>query len=77
MHATTLWGYEIDNATGLLTKVWLTDSDDLETEPKTEILHECTVSYDEASGKVKFTGIPRYGAFYAMTLSPVSKYGSR
>lgn len=77
MHATTLWGYEIDNATGLLTKVWLTDSDDLETEPKTEILHECTVSYDEVSGKVKFTGIPRYGAFYAMTLSPVSIYGSR
>lgn len=76
MHATTLWGYEIDNATGLLTKVWLTDSDDLETEPKTEILHECTVSYDETSGKVKFTGIPRYGAFYAMTLSPVSIYGS-
>ena len=76
MHATTLWGYEIDNATGLLTKVWLTDSDDLETEPKTEILHECTVSYDETSGKVKFTGIPRYGAFYAMTLSPVSVYGS-
>lgn len=76
MHATTLWGYEIDNATGVLTKVWLTDSDDLETEPKTEILHECTVSYDETSGKVKFTGIPRYGAFYAMTLSPVSIYGS-
>ena len=76
MHATTLWGYEIDNATGLLTKVWLTDSDDLETEPKTEILHECTVSYDETSGKIKFTGIPRYGAFYAMTLSPVSIYGS-
>lgn len=76
IHATTLWGYEIDNATGLLTKVWLTDSDDLETEPKTEILHECTVSYDETSGKVKFTGIPRYGAFYAMTLSPVSIYGS-
>ena len=76
MHATTLWGYEIDNATGLLTKIWLTDSDDLETEPKTEILHECTVSFDETSGKVKFTGIPRYGAFYAMTLSPVSIYGS-
>ena len=76
-HATTMWGYEIDNATGLLTKVWLTDSDDLETEPKEAILHECTVTYDETSGKVKFTGIPRYGAFYAMNLWPVSKYGSR
>lgn len=76
-HATTMWGYEIDNETGLLTKVWLTDSDDLETEPKEAILHECAVSYDETSGKVKFTGIPRYGAFYAMNLWPVSKYGSR
>ena len=76
-HAVTMWGYEIDNATGLLTKVWLTDSDDLETEPKEAILHECSVSYDETSGKVKFTGIPRYGAFYAMNLWPVSKYGSR
>lgn len=76
-HATTMWGYEIDNETGLLTKVWLTDSDDLETEPKEAILHECTVTYDETSGKVKFTGIPRYGAFYAMNLWPVSKYGSR
>ncbi|MBE6176867.1 MAG: hypothetical protein E7146_07735, partial [Rikenellaceae bacterium] len=34
-HATTLWGYEIDNATGLLTRVWITDSDDIMTEPKT------------------------------------------
>ena len=76
-HATTMWGYEIDNATGLLTKVWITDSDDLDTEPKEAILHECSVSYDESSGKIKFTGIPRYGVFYAMNLWPVSKYGSR
>ena len=77
MHATTLWGYEIDNATGCLTKIWITDSDDLETEPKTEILHECEVTFDENLGKIKFTGIPRYGAFYPMSLCPVSKYGSR
>lgn len=77
MHATTLWGYEIDNETGLLTKIWITDSDDLDSEPKTAILHECEVSFDEDLGKIKFTGIPRYGAFYPMSLCPVSKYGSR
>lgn len=81
LHATTLWGYEIDNTTGLLTKIWITDSDDMETEPKTAILHECTVSYDSARNKVKFNGIPRYesetGGFYASSLSPVSAYGSR
>lgn len=77
MHATTLWGYEIDNSTGCLTKIWITDSDDLETEPKPEILHECEVTYDENLGKIKFTGIPRYGAFFPMSLCPVSKYGSR
>ena len=27
-HATTLWGVETDEATGLLTKMWITDSDD-------------------------------------------------
>ena len=29
-HAVTLWGYEIDNATGLLTRIWITDSDDFD-----------------------------------------------
>lgn len=77
LHATTLWGYEIDNETGLLTKIWITDSDDLDAEPKSPILHECTVSFDEDLGKIKFSGIPRYGAFYPMSLCPVSVYGSR
>lgn len=74
-HATTLWGYEIDNATGILTKIWITDSDDMTTEPKTPTLHEYAVSYDETNCTVKFTGAP-YGACYAVSLFPVSKYGS-
>ena len=80
-HATTLWGYEIDNATGIITKVWLTDSDDMHQtgesgNPTEQKLREYTVSYNDATGTIKFSGAP-YGACYAVSLYPVSGYGSR
>ena len=82
LHATTLWGYEIDNATGLITKMWITDSDDIHQgstsgDPTQQLLREYTVSYDSGSlGKIKLSGAP-YGACWAMKLYPVSGYGSR
>ena len=80
-HATTLWGYEIDNATGIITKIWLTDSDDIHQNgesgnPTQQMLREYAVSYTEGTGTIKFAGAP-YGACYAVSLYPVSKYGSR
>lgn len=74
-HATTMWGYEIDNATGILTKIWITDSDDMTSEPKQQKLHEYAVSYNEKTGTIKFSGAP-YGACYAVSLIPVSGYNS-
>ena len=71
-HATTLWGYEIDNATGLLTRVWITDSDDMTTEPKHPVLHEYSVSVS-GYNTIQLSGAP-YGACYAVTLLPVSGY---
>lgn len=78
LHATTLWGYEIDNATGMLTKIWLTDSDDIHQgntsgDPTQQMLREYSVSYDSSCNKVKFTGEP-YGACWAISLYPVSGY---
>jgi hypothetical protein len=80
LHATTLWGYEIDNSTGMITKLWITDSDDMHQngngDPTVQMLREYTVSYDSGSlGKVKLTGAP-YGQCWAMSLLPVSGYGS-
>lgn len=80
LHATTLWGYEIDNATGVITKVWLTDSDDIHQggssgDPTQQLLREYSVSYDSGSNKVKFSGEP-YGSCWAISLYPVSGYGS-
>ena len=77
LHATTLWGYEIDNATGMLTKVWITDSDDMHQsgsgDPTQQKLQEYSVSYD--GSKVKLSGAP-YGNCWAISLLPVSGYGS-
>lgn len=78
LHATTLWGYEIDNATGMLTKIWLTDSDDIHQgntsgNPTQQMLREYSVSYDSSCNKVKFTGEP-YGSCWAISLYPVSGY---
>lgn len=76
-HAVTIWGYEIDNATGLITKVWITDSDDLTSEPKTQVLHEYSVSIADGKSHVKFTGDTRYGVCYLVSIHPFSGYGSR
>lgn len=75
-HATTLWGYEIDNATGLITRLWITDSDDLDKEPKTPLLNEYRVSIDEGKSPIKMTGDTRYGACYVVSIHPLSMYGS-
>ena len=75
-HATTLWGYEIDNATGLLTRVWITDSDDIMTEPKAPLLNEYSVSIDEGKSEIKLTGNTRYGACWVVSLHPLSGYGT-
>lgn len=74
-HATTIWGYEIDNKTGLLTRLWITDSDDLEKEPKEPLLNEYQVSIGTGNSHVKLTSSSvRYGACYAVSLTPVSGY---
>ncbi len=79
LHATTLWGYEIDKSTGMITKLWITDSDDMHQsgngDPTVQLLREYTVSYDDASGKVKLSGAP-YGSCWAISLFPVSGYGT-
>lgn len=73
-HAVTLWGYEIDNATGLLTRIWITDSDDLMSEPKSAILNEYTVSIGSGNSHPKFTGTTRYGSIYLVSIHPFSGY---
>ena len=74
-HATTIWGYEIDNTTGLLTRLWITDSDDLEKEPKQPLLNEYEVSIGDGYSHVKLSSESvRYGACYAVSLTPVSGY---
>lgn len=75
LHATTLWGYEIDHSTGLLTRLWITDSDDLETEPKEALLNEYTVSIGEGMSHIKLSSNNvRYGDCYVAALCPVSGY---
>ena len=73
-HAVTLWGYEIDNATGLITRMWITDSDDMEKEPKTQLLNEYTVTIGDGQSHVKLTGDTRYGALYLVSIHPLSGY---
>ena len=74
-HAVTLWGYEIDNSTGLVTRLWITDSDDLMTEPKTPLLNEYSVSIEGDKANVKLTGNTRYGACYVVSIHPFAGYG--
>lgn len=73
-HATTLWGYEIDNATGLVTRLWITDSDDLTKQPKQPLLNEYSVSIADSQSHVKLTGDTRYGSCYIVSLHPLSGY---
>ena len=74
LHAITLWGYEIDNATGFITRVWVTDSDDLITEPKTTVLNEYNVSV--SGSMIKLNGSTRYGECTVIDIIPLSGYGS-
>ena len=73
-HAVTLWGYEIDNATGLLTRLWITDSDDLTSEPKSQLLNEYSVSI--GSGNITLKGSTRYGTAYIVSIHPFSGWKS-
>lgn len=75
-HAVTLWGYEVDNATGLLTRVWVTDSDDLTKEPKQQLLNEYSVSINSGKSHIQLTGNTRYGSVWVVSLHPLSGYGS-
>ena len=75
-HAVTLWGYEIDNATGLLTRIWITDSDDYDREPKTALLNEYSVSIGSGNSHPKFTGSTRYGSIYLVSIHPFSGWNS-
>ena len=75
LHATTIWGYEIDHETGLLTRLWITDSDDLEKEPKKQLLNEYRVSVGSGNSHIKLSSnTVRYEACYAVSLTPVSGY---
>ena len=73
-HSVTLWGYEVDKATGLLTKIYITDSDDSKAWPRDPKLHAYTVS-STSSGTIKFSG-DVYSACYPVALYPISGYGS-
>ena len=75
-HSVTMWGYEIDNATGLLTRIWITDSDDLMSEPKQQLLNEYSVSIDEGKSHIKLSGNTRYGNAWIVSIHPFSGYGS-
>ena len=76
-HATTVWGYEMDNSTGLVTRLWITDSDDLISEPKQQLLNEYTVSYNSGEKFITLSSDSvRYGKCYVISLNPFSGYGS-
>ena len=74
LHAVTLWGYEIDKSSGLVTRLWLTDSDDQITEPKTCVLNEYDVSV--SGSQIKLNGSTRYGECTVIDIIPFSGYGS-
>lgn len=70
-HNVTLWGYEIDNYTGLVTKLYITDSDDLSS-----ALQVYSVTFDDSiKAKIRLcrSGAPDW---YPMSLYPVSAYNS-
>ena len=62
----------------LLTRLWITDSDDLEKEPKAQLLNEYEVSVEDGQSHIKLSSNSvRYGACYAVALTPVSGYNRR
>ena len=74
-HATTVWGYEIDNASGLVTRLWITDSDDQISEPKQQLLNEYQVSYTPGDKFITLTSeAVRYRKCYIVSLNPFSGY---
>ncbi len=81
LHATTLWGYEKDNTTGMITKIWITDSDDMHQsgngDPTVQKLNEYSVTYCHTnySNRIQLDGQP-YGSLFVTGLYPVSGYGS-
>ena len=72
LHSITLWGCEYDNATGIVTKIWIADSDDIKSGPRTPILHECTISME--GGSIRIDGASQ--TYYIKQLFPVSGYKS-
>ena len=74
-HATTVWGYEIDNVSGLVTRLWITDSDDQISEPKQQLLNEYQVSYSPGDKFITLTSdAVRYRKCYVVSLNPFSGY---
>ena len=68
-HAVTIWGYEMDNATGYVTKLYIADSDD----GSTPILMEYKVKSESGNAKIVLDG---YTMYYPFALYPVSGYNS-
>ena len=68
-HAVTIWGYEIDNATGYVTKLYIADSDD----GSTPVLQPYTVSPEGGNAKIVLNG---YTTYYPFALYPMSGYAS-
>lgn len=68
-HAVTIWGYEIDNATGYVTKLYIADSDD----GSTPVLQPYTVKSESGNAKIVLNG---YATYYPFALYPVSGYNS-
>ena len=71
-HAITLWGYEIDEATGLITRLWVTDSDDLLQDPKEQLLNEYNVSMS-SQNTIQLEGNTRYN-LWVVGLQPFAGY---
>lgn len=68
-HAVTIWGYEIDNATDYITKLYITDSDD----GSTSLLREYEVKPESGNAKIVLKG---YTNYYPFELYPIAGYNS-
>ena len=68
-HAVTIWGYEMDNATGYVTKLYIADSDD----GSVPTLQPYAVNSESGNAKIVLSG---YTNYYPFALYPVSGYNS-
>ena len=68
-HAVTIWGYEMDNVTGYVTKLYIADSDD----GSVPTLQPYTVNSESGNAKIVLSG---YAQYYPFALYPVSGYNS-